>query len=167
MKKLYLIRHAKSSWKDVSLQDFERPLSKRGRRNAPEMGQRLRKRGEQADLMLSSPAVRAARTARLIAVENGYPEKKINFCEALYHASSREMLDVVQQTADRVETLFLIGHNPGLNDFANQLCMQKIDNIVTCGIYVLRCKIGHWQELRLDGRADLLYYDFPKRQVPR
>ena len=165
MKKLYLIRHAKSSWKDNSLQDFDRPLNKRGKRDAPEMGRRLQDRSEFPDLILSSSAVRAAKTARAVAKEIGYPKKKIDFRDELYHASAKGMLDLVRQTHNEVQVLFLFGHNPGLNDFANQLCSQTIDNIVTCGIYALECPIQRWEELRLDSLAELLYYDFPKKEL--
>lgn len=164
MKKLYLIRHAKSSWKDSDLSDFDRPLNKRGRKDAPKMGRRLKARGEMPDLLLSSSARRAVSTAAAISEEIGHPKNYVQYREDLYHASAQGLLDIIKQTKNSVDKLFLIGHNPGLNDFANMLSSQKIENIVTCGIYVLECPISKWKALNLDEQASVLYYDYPKRE---
>ena len=84
MKELILVRHAKSSWKDASVYDHERPLNKRGKRDAPEMGARLKLRGCEPDLIVSSSAVRALETARTVAGEIGYPLGRIVVDERLY-----------------------------------------------------------------------------------
>ncbi|MDQ1339890.1 MAG: phosphohistidine phosphatase, partial [Campylobacterota bacterium] len=86
MKKLYIIRHAKSSWGDAELNDFERPLNKRGKSNAPMMGERLKKKGVMPDIIISSLAKRAKSTAEMIAKEVGY-EKKVLFDENIYESS--------------------------------------------------------------------------------
>ena len=86
MKRLYLVRHAKSSWKDPDLDDFDRPLNKRGKRDAPLMGQKLRQADVRPDLIVSSPAKRAAKTAKIMAGQIEYPVKKIIWDESLYAA---------------------------------------------------------------------------------
>jgi phosphohistidine phosphatase len=164
MKYLYLIRHAKSSWKDSSLHDFDRPLNKRGTRDAPQMGKRLKKMNVKPDMILSSPAVRAKSTAMAIARELAFPAEKILYKEALYHAVPSTMKALLCEVHDDIETLFLLGHNPGLTEFSNRLSRDDIDNIVTCGIYAISLEIVHWSTLQMDGRAKLLFYDYPKRK---
>ncbi|WPP49533.1 SixA phosphatase family protein [Catalinimonas niigatensis] len=162
MKSLFLIRHAKSSWDDASLRDFDRPLNARGKKDAPMMGKRLRQGGHMPDLMLSSPAVRTVSTAWAIADALQYSREKILTLDDLYHASPSEILNVLRRTKDTVDTLFLFGHNPGLTDFANAVCQEHIDNIVTCGVYALQLEMNSWKALSLDKKAVLLFYDFPK-----
>ena len=95
-KTLYLVRHAKSSWKDSSLDDRDRPLNKRGRRTAPDMGQRLAAQGHHPELMISSPANRAHSTAKIIAAEIGYDPSLIHIEEALYFSGVFSMCEVVE-----------------------------------------------------------------------
>ena len=163
MKYLYLIRHAKSSWKDSSLDDHDRPLNRRGQRDAPMMGKRLRHRAIKPDLMLSSTALRGVKTAQALAEEIGYPEQEINYQKALYHASPSGILSQISQIHDQHQTLFLIGHNPSMTDLADQLTYANIDNIVTCGVYALALNIGSWSQIRADGKASRLFYDYPKK----
>lgn len=163
MKRLYLIRHAKSSWDDPSLPDFDRPLNARGKKDAPKMGKRLKKRGLVPDLIVSSTAKRASKTALALADTLHYDSKHIQWRDELYHASPSEILNVVQKTADDVHTLFLFGHNPGLTDFANRICKTSIDNIVTCGVYALQLDVESWKKVNPDRKAGLLFYDFPKK----
>ncbi len=95
MKTLYLARHGKSSWKYPTLDDFERPLNKRGRKNAPFMGKILKELDADAELILSSPAIRASMTARLMAYQLDYPLENIVYREAIYHAGEEALLDVI------------------------------------------------------------------------
>lgn len=164
MKTLYLIRHAKSSWDDPSLEDFDRPLNTRGKRDATKMGKRLKKLKIMPDLVVSSSAKRAAKTAKKIGREIGYPVEDIQFINTLYHASANELLQVVQHTSSSVIHLMLLGHNPGLTDFANALCQDEINNIVTSGVYTLQFEIEDWKQIRLNKKGNLLFYDYPKKQ---
>src|SRR2546421_80442 len=100
MKTLTLARHAKSSWDDLELSDFERPLNKRGRKDAPFMGELLHSRGFRPDLIVSSPANRALTTARIIAEELEYPLDRIIVNEKLYEADSGDILNVARATDD-------------------------------------------------------------------
>ena len=161
MKELILIRHAKSSWKDSSLDDRERPLNKRGERDAPEMGARLARRKHKPNLIVSSPAVRALETARIIARKLGYPRKDIAVEDRLYGAGGAELLDVIRNTDESVTTLMLFGHNPGLTELANHLGPRPIPNLPTCGVLHLRFETETWSVVGY-ARGDELLFDFPK-----
>jgi len=165
MKTLYLIRHAKSSWKNADLADFDRPLNSRRRRDAPEMGRRLHQRQITPDAVLSSPARRAQSTALAIAEAVGFDPQDIAFRPSLYHASPEVMMKEIQRAEDSVSSLFLIGHNPGLTRLANSLCTTPIENIVTCGVYVLGFNADSWPDILLEKSAERLWYDYPKRKA--
>ena len=162
MKTLYLIRHAKSSWKFPDLDDFDRPLNKRGKRDAPVMGQRLRQQGIQPDLIISSPAKRTRRTAQAVAEAVKYSSSKIQYDKTLYHATSAAMQSVLTKVDDSVGILVFVGHNPGLTDFANQLTSHSIDNVVTTGIVAVTFSAEQWSEVKPDGSGKFLWYDYPK-----
>ena len=162
MKELILVRHAKSSWKDPTLRDHERPLNKRGKRDAPEMGERLAASGYDPDLIVSSSAVRALDTARTIAGKLGYPSESIAVEERLFHAGVAELLQVIRGVDDSVEILMLFGHNPGLTDLANHIGPREILNVPTCAVLHLRFRAGTWSTAgELPG--DEVLYDYPKR----
>lgn len=162
-KLLVLIRHAKSSWSDQSLSDYERPLNKRGKHDAPFMGQLLRQKGVQPDLFLSSSAKRARKTAKHIAAAIEYPFESIVFNRELYLAGEEKLFDVVAKTDDAVETLFLVGHNYGLTDLADSLTSADIENVPTAGIVGI--EIGDsWKDIH-PGKATLQFFDYPKKFV--
>ena len=163
-KYLYLIRHAKSSWKNPSLRDFDRPLNKRGKRDAPEMGRRLAKRDVIADLMLTSPAKRALTTCREIAREIGYPLEAIEEDEDIYHAGSSTLLKVVQDIDNTWRTVLLFGHNPGFTDFANALNSTYIDNVPTCGVVLCKFNTDRWEDVDF-GKGEQVFFDYPKRPL--
>ena len=131
MKTLFLIRHAKSSWDDTALPDKDRPLNDRGRRDAPKMGERLAKRDVKPSLILSSPAVRALRTAEIIAKKLDYRRKDIVVTERLYAAEADDLLDVIHQLGHKVERVMLFGHNPELTELAHRLS-GEITHMPTC-----------------------------------
>lgn len=163
MKTLYLVRHAKSSWDNLTLADFDRPLNKRGEKDAPEMGKRLALRNITPQRMLSSPANRAYTTARKIAEALSIPEKNIKTDEALFHASAREILKVIGRQHDAIDSLMVFGHNPGFTDVANVLNSDhQIDNLPTCGIVAYQMNITSWSDVR-QGVAELLFFDYPKK----
>ena len=162
MKELILVRHAKSSWRDSGLDDRERPLNKRGERDAPEMGARLARRKDRPDLIVSSPAVRALATAQIIANKLGYPRKDIAVQERLYGAGVADLLDVIRNADESVATLMLFGHNPGLTELANHLGPREIPNLPTCGVLHLRFKADTWPSVGY-ARGDEVLFDFPKR----
>jgi phosphohistidine phosphatase len=163
MKTIILVRHAKSSWKDPGLDDFDRPLNKRGKKNAPLMGEKLKERQITPDLVLSSPAKRARKTATAIAKAIGYPKKKIIFDDNMYHADARYLFEMVRNLDDKYETIMLFGHNPDFNDLANMLLKKSsVHNIVTTGVYCIKLNVNQWQKVR-EGKGESVFYDYPKQ----
>jgi len=161
MKQLILIRHAKSSWDDFGASDFDRDLNERGSQDAPEMGRRLAAKGVVPDAFLVSAANRARTTASLIAPELGFPCEKIQLKKELYLASPTDMLQVIRQTPDHVQTLALVAHNPGITELTNRLAKTYINNIPTSGIAVLQIPNEQWQSV--SNGAVLLDFDYPKK----
>ena len=162
MKRLTLLRHAKSSWKDPSLDDFDRPLNRRGERDAPVMGRRLKARGARPSLILTSPAKRAQRTARLVAEAIGYPVEFLQREADLYLAEPQTILDVIARQEDEFNDVVVCGHNPGLTELSNRLTGVGIDNVPTAGIVAMEADIQSWKELA-DIECRLDYFDYPKR----
>lgn len=162
MKILYLIRHAKSSWDEPGLGDLERPLSKRGKNDAPKMGKLLNKRGDIPELIVSSPAKRTFSTAKRIAREVNYSIKNIVRDEALYMADTDDFYSVIQSTPDSVKSLMLYAHNYGITYFANHISGSNIDNIPTCGVVRVDFDIDSWQEIS-DKKGKLVFFEYPKK----
>lgn len=167
MKKLYLVRHAKSSWDDPDLPDFERPLNKRGKKDAPNMAKRLKERRVTPDIMVSSTATRAQDTCMKFAEVLDFEKSKIKTTRSLYHADEEQILKVLKDLkdfpGDDEEVVLLFGHNPGLTEFANLLLDTYIDNIPTCGIVAVTLKIDRWKDASF-GCGELDFFDFPKNK---
>lgn len=160
MKTLYLVRHAKSSWKDSTLSDQQRPLNKRGLNNAPEMGRRLAEQCLTVDLVISSPANRAFTTAATLSSAIGYEKERIQQRDELYFDGRSSMLDIIQNTAAEHQSLMLVGHNPDMTSLLNSLCGYQVDNMPTCAIASIEFDCA-WSEVSYNG-GDLLKYDFPR-----
>lgn len=160
MKTLYLARHAKSYWKDQSIPDFDRPLNKRGKRDAPFMGTVLYDKKIKLDLIISSPAKRTKKTAIEIAAKIGYPENKILYNEDMYEASSNILIKVIKKIDEKYDSLMIFGHNPGLTMLNNHISNHYIDNIPTCGIVALQFD-KKWSELDKNS-FKFLFFEYPK-----
>ena len=161
MKTLYLVRHAKSDWSDASLDDFDRPLNKRGRNNAPLMGRILREKGVTPDLIVSSPALRTITTAQLLAREIGYVQEKIVTDKQIYEASVKTLIKVIsKQQASRL-ALMLVGHNPGLTDFANHVSDFDADNVPTTGVVFIQFAMDDWRNLE-STTGKVVFFHYPK-----
>ena len=164
MKTLTLVRHAKSSWKDTSLADRDRPLNKRGKRDAPEMGQRIAAAGIRPSLIVSSPAVRAWTTAKVVADAIGYPREFLQRDSNLYLASVNGILDVIVAQDNGFNSMMLVGHNPGFTDFANYLVPGLTNNLPTAGVVSVELDSDDWS-LYDKPDAKLLLHDFPKNRA--
>jgi phosphohistidine phosphatase len=164
MKTLYLVRHAKSSWKFPDLDDFERPLNKRGKRDAPLVGRFLKEKEIMPDLLISSPATRAKKTAKILADIISYPKKKIQFDDEIYEASTMGLLKIASRTDDEYIKLMLVGHNPSLTYFANMIANVRIDNIPTCGIVCSELNITSWKEIS-ENSGKLAFFEYPKNLI--
>ncbi len=162
MKTLTILRHAKSSWKDPTLADRDRPLNKRGKRDAPVMGQRLNQTTIRPSLIISSPAVRAWTTAKIVAREISYPKEFLQREKRLYMAGVNTLFDVVAEQDDGFNSIMIVGHNPGLTEFANELVPGVTANIPTCGLVAVEFEIDGW-DLRSAPAPRLVLYDYPKR----
>lgn len=163
MKTLLLCRHAKSSWKDLSLTDRERPLNKRGKRDAPDMGNRVRERGVKPDAIVASPAKRTQRTAKHLARALEYPVGEIQTVEYLYGGGPSSILHVLRSLDDALQTVMLVGHNPETTMVANLLGDLSIDNVPTCGIVALEFSFDQWRKVQA-GSGTLAWYDYPKKK---
>ena len=161
MKTRYILRHAKSSWEFNELSDHYRPLNKRGRSDAPLMGQELAARGVQPNLIISSPAVRALTTATLAGKELGYDPDDIAVDERIYGAGKEDLLEVVRGVSDDVDDLMLVGHNEAITEFANLLAPEHIGSLPTAGVVALEFKCSSWHDISKEN-ASMLFYDFPK-----
>lgn len=160
MKILYLVRHAKSSWNHPELSDIERPLNKRGKRDAPFIGNLLKEKSVKPDILISSPAVRARKTASVIAEIIGYPKSKIFIDENIYEASSTELISIIQGFDDKYSSVMMFGHNPGLTMVNNYLTDSFIDNMPTCGVVGIRFN-SSWKKVE-NRSGDVFLFIYPK-----
>jgi phosphohistidine phosphatase len=165
MRRLYLIRHAKSSWANPHLSDRDRPLNKRGKRDAPMMGERLRESGIVPDLVYTSPAKRARKTAKHIAGAVGYPLDRIERHDDIYTADVNTLHRVVKGTPESATTLFLVGHNYVLTDLAEYLTGTSLVNVPTCGVVCMEFSCQEWQDASPEN-CKLVFFDYPKNIQP-
>lgn len=146
MKTLLLLRHAKSSWKDAALRDFERPLNERGRRAAPLMGRFLRRQKLRPDLVLSSPAERARETAAFV-VESAGLAGRLRYDERIYEATAERLLEVVSQIEDSCEQALLVGHNPGTEELIELLTGERAA-MPTAALACVALDVEKWDKAR-------------------
>jgi phosphohistidine phosphatase len=163
MRRITLLRHAKSDWSAPPKNDFDRPLNQRGESNGKLIGTRLKNNGVRPSLIISSDAVRAMATARLIARNIGYPIEFIQPDHNLYLASPVSIIDVLECEGENYNDVMVVGHNPGLTELANRLCNSQIDNIPTCGIFAVDMEIDSWADLA-NTQGTLNYFDYPKNK---
>ncbi len=161
MKRIYLVRHAKSSWKHIGLSDHDRPLNERGERDAPRMGRRLQKSGARPDLLLSSPARRAISTARIIAEELGYPPERIVEEPMIYDGSAREIFELFKKLPAQVDSVMLFGHNLEITILAEYLTPNPIGNLPTCGVFCADFAVESWPKIA-ENAGQLVFFDYPK-----
>lgn len=162
MKTLILVRHAKSSWDDVNLPDFDRPLNKRGKEDAKKMAERLHKKLRTLDAIVSSPAKRAKKTAESFAETFDIKEEDILFNPALYHAAGSDFFEVIEELSNKLNTVAVFSHNPGITYFVNELIADiNIDNVPTTGIFAVKMDIKKWIDFKNTERQ-FLFFDYPK-----
>lgn len=163
-KTLFLVRHAKSSWDNISLSDFDRPLNERGKSDAPKMAKRLRKRNIKIDACISSPAKRAKKTADYFIHEFDVKEKDVILVSALYDAGISNFSETIKDIDDKYKSVALFSHNPGITAFANQLIDQaNIENMPTCSILAVKADIEKWKNFN-KAKKEFLFFDYPKKE---
>ncbi|MBL0049397.1 MAG: histidine phosphatase family protein [Bacteroidetes bacterium] len=148
MKKLCIIRHAKTEVQQQGQLDFDRKLAKRAYEDVPQIAHLLKDKKISPDLILSSPAMRAISTAHLFSEKLHYPEHKIEQNSLIYNASVSTLLKVIQGISDDYKTVFLVGHNPGMTLLANLLCMPPILHIPTSGAVYIDLQTKHWSHVK-------------------
>jgi phosphohistidine phosphatase len=160
MKTLLLLRHAKSSWDDGSLRDFERPLAKRGERDAPRMGEELKRRAPMPDLIISSPATRARQTIEAVVRSSGI-SSRLDFNESIYGASSAELMRLIRRLPDGVNCVLMVGHNPGFEEVVSRI--TATDTVMpTAALAYMEIQIESWNDLE-DGAGKLVWLLTPKK----
>lgn len=161
LKKLIIIRHAKSDQSFFG-NDFERPLNERGKSDAPLMAKRLADKKFKIDALVSSPAIRAKKTAELFSETLKMPATGIIFISALYHASPEIFYEVVSGLPDELDIVAVFSHNPGISYFINSLNTNtRIDNMPTCGIFGITAAITSWSGFS-KAKKEFLFFDYPK-----
>lgn len=145
MKTLFVLRHAKSSWDDSDLADFDRPLNDRGKLSAPFMGELMTSNGFAPEIILSSPALRAKTTATL-AKEAGEMDAQIRYDERIYEASPAALRQVVADVEDEFRSAMIVGHNPGMEGFIRYLT-GKLEPMPTAALAVIDLDIANWGEI--------------------
>jgi phosphohistidine phosphatase len=160
MKRLLLLRHAKSDWDDASLRDFDRPLAPRGERDAPRIGKALRKRGVLPDLIISSPAARARATIEAVT-QAAKLANEIEFDEAVYGASSSELMKLIRRLPDSGACVLLVGHNPGFEDLLGRLTGSR-ERMPTAALACIEFDSDRWDDVD-DTKGRLVWLLTPKR----
>ena len=159
MKRLYIVRHAKSSWKAHDTRDFDRTLDERGERDLPFMADKLNDLNVKPDYIISSPACRAITTARGLAEGIGFDSNKIDEHENIYESSVEEMLKSISTIGDEIDELMIVGHNPSVTFLVYQLCGEMLHKYSTCGIFAIDFDVQSWSELK-NGKK--VFWIYPK-----
>jgi phosphohistidine phosphatase len=159
-KQLFIIRHAKSDWDNPRLADFDRPLNKRGHRDAPAMAKKLLKRHVIPQHLVSSPANRAITTAEYFADTLQLDKKRIQQEKNIYEASSSRLLEVINKLDNHYDVIAIFGHNPGVSNLTINLCNKHIE-LPTCGIAFIKFPFDDWKMIS-NGTGELGFFDYPK-----
>lgn len=150
LKQLLLIRHAKSSWDDIGLEDIDRPLNNRGKKEASILGRLLKKKGLLPQLIISSPAKRARKTAKKISQEVGYPKSDIEINKVIYPGSVSSLVECIRSIDKKIDQVFIVAHYPGLMDLGNYLAGSNIEKLPTCGFILIDFKMKSWKDITKD-----------------
>ena len=163
VRRLFIIRHAKSSWDYQGLDDIDRPLADRGIRNAGEMAERLVAENLVPQLLLSSPASRALNTALIMSRIWGIRPENLQIHDSLYDAFISEIEEVVSTAPANVENLAIFGHNPSFTSYANKFLDIPLDNLPTAGVVIVTLESENWGKIGRKLVKDT-YVDYPKRK---
>jgi len=162
MKSILFIRHAKSSWDDPLMSDFDRPLNDRGKKDAPQMAKFLLEKKVPIDTFISSPAKRAKKTAQYFIKEYGFEDEIIILKSELYHPAETVFFDVIENVPDEANHLAIFSHNPAITNFVNMLTDKiRIDDVPTCGIFAIKTQAKQWSDFR-KAEKEFWFFDYPK-----
>src|SRR6185312_58878 len=159
MKTLYLIRHAKASWDNAEVSDFDRALTSTGEIDAHTLGKQLHDQGVIPDLIISSPAKRAIDTAQIMAEELNFPLEKVIMDTLIYNGDMEELVELITRFDRKVNTALFFGHNPNLTWLVHYFCEGAKMNIPTCGIAGIYFTIHDWAQLvNAEGKLTLFIH---------
>lgn len=162
MRKLYLIRHAKARKDILGIKDEERPLNKKGEKEAFYIGSYLKKNGIVLQAFYSSHAKRAWETAKIIAERVGFPEKKIRIIRAIYNSNKTNLLRIIKKFSDRFHSVAVFGHNPEFHTLVNHFSDYPIEKFPTCGVFEIEFKVDSWKKIsKRNGK--IKFFVFPKK----
>ncbi|MCE5305270.1 histidine phosphatase family protein [bacterium] len=162
MKRLILIRHSKSNWDDSDVDDYNRSLSKRGARDANFMSELLAKKIDKPDLIITSPATRAVKTAEFFADAFDIDDEKIISDIGIYERGSKYIIQLLKDLDNSIQSVMIIGHNPDITTLSNYLSGEYYDNIPTTGIIGIDFSIQSWSDLE-SKQGKLILYETPKK----
>lgn len=163
IKRLFILRHAKSSWNNPGLKDFDRPLNSRGYRDAPYMAEKLQKMGYSVSSIYLSPSMRTRETSKPFIELFKVAGEHVHYVQSLYHGDPDQFLKEIHDFGEGDNNVMMIGHNPGITWLAN-LCdlPAPIDNIPTSGLLILEARIPSWQDFTYD-EAHMKRFLYPKK----
>ncbi len=161
MKKLVLMRHAKSAQAELGQSDFERPLNDRGKNDGETMGKRLQDRSLSPDLIICSAAKRTHKTAKLIAEKLHYEVHNIISETELYEASIADVVQIIRNLSDEYKTVVLVGHNPTITGLVGYLSTTQIEHMPTSAQVGIEFPFKTWKQV-LPQSGELLWFDYPK-----
>ncbi|MFC4263064.1 SixA phosphatase family protein [Ferruginibacter yonginensis] len=162
MKKIIIVRHAKSSWLLTNASDFDRPLNERGKNDAPLMAAKLQAAQIHVDALITSTALRAKTTCEIFASTLGIAAEQIQYKDVLYHAPAEVFFEVINGLDDTYGTVAIFAHNPGITEFVNSLCNDVfVDNMPTCGMFAVAADITSWSAFE-NATKKLLFFKYPK-----
>ena len=165
MKKLFIVRHAKSSMASYGQADFDRPLNERGKTDAILMAKRLKEKTAEPVFFVSSPARRARKTAKAFCQNFGLQKESLQLEDSLYNAPAIAYQKVLETLDNSIQSVAIFGHNPGITDFVNTLVDHaKVDTMPTCAIFAVRFELNDWKDF-VHAEKHFLFFDFPKKEV--
>jgi phosphohistidine phosphatase len=153
MKSVTLVRHVKSDWSNL-VSDFDRPVREDRKDDAILIAKEITRKGALPQYIISSPAIRALQTARLLCTQWYYPAENIFTDRALYECAARDIMDVIKAIDDEYDNIVIVCHNPAISDFVNQYSTTYLDNVPTTGAVNISFEVDHWKSIHLKGKLN-------------
>ena len=164
MKTVFLVRHAKSSWREEKLIDLDRPLRPKGISDACRSAERMIEKGAYPDLIISSPAIRAVHTSLIFARQFDFPVHRINMNDALYENQKEAIVEVLENLQNELDFVMLVGHDPALTNLANEFLKNPKEKLPTSSILCLKFKVDDWKMIK-SKRPRLSFYISPRNKA--
>jgi len=161
MKTLYILRHAKSSWKSPELTDEQRPLLEKGKKRTRKTIEYMLKKGIVPEVIVSSHAIRAQETARIVAYGIKFPQQEITYSHNLYNCEADGIFNELYAYGDEINSVLIVGHNPALTNFINKFFDPPVDYLPTSGLAAIKFNTDKWTNIPL-AEAKPLFLAFPK-----